>query len=99
MATLHAVLAGGRSVGLFLALHAKPARAKKAHRTTLLLGEALKKPLARQTPHRVPRSRPITQAAGNSLGILIVPDNSRICPGRCVRRNAERGFTKRPFGA
>ena len=40
----------------------------------LLLEEALKKPLARQTPHGVPRSRPVTRTAGNSSGIIIVPD-------------------------
>ena len=28
----------------------------------------------RQTPHWVPRSRPITRTAGNSSGIIIVPD-------------------------
>ena len=46
MATLHAVLTGGRSVGLFLGPSCRPTRAKKAHRTTLLLEKALKKPLA-----------------------------------------------------
>ena len=67
-------------MGLFLALHANPARAKKAHRTTLLLEEALKKPLEdRATQGRPSRSLELRVTAfENHRRYGIMPNLSRV---------------------